>query len=280
MASVPAALAPYLRRWNLEVEGRPTSGVSRQGVLFVRRGGERLVLKALGAVGDELRMAQVLTHWDGRGAVRLVEADAGAVLMEQARPGDELTGMVYAGRDDEATAIMCEVMRALDRPAPPASAGVRTVQDWGGGFARNRALAIAGGLEARLIDKAERLYFELCASQGPPILLHGDLHHENVVRDEARGWLAIDPKGILGEAAYETCAMLRNPGEARGFENTTAVIERRARQMSERLGHDYDRIIAWCFAQWVLAALWGFEDGNYGAFMIKGAYQTEPLLRS
>jgi len=219
----------------------------------------------------------VLAHWDGRGAIRLLETAPGAVLIERATPGDDLSPMVQAGDDEAATVILCQVMALLNRPAP-AGATFRTIADWGRGFARNRAAATKLGMDAGLIDQAERLFRQLCETQAEPIVLHGDLQHYNVVRDAARGWLAIDPKGILGEPAYETGAMLRNPAEPELCADR-AVIARRARRICVQLGYPYQRVIGWCFSQWVLSVLWAIEDGlPYASDWLDGPRAAQALL--
>ncbi|MFI4936169.1 MAG: aminoglycoside phosphotransferase family protein [Caulobacterales bacterium] len=279
----PGAMAPLMTRWGLTPDG-PAPVLRYQGdtptgaVAFVRRGEERLVLKLLTPGSDEAQSAAVLTHWDGQGAVRLVEAVEGAILMERAAPGEDLAEHVRAGRDDEATLILCEVVAKLRRPAP-AEGGYRRIEDWGAGFDRNRDRAIALGIEARLIDHAAEVFDTLAATQGEPILLHGDLHHYNIVRDERRGWLAIDPKGVLGEAAYETGALIRNPIEDFALCARADIVERRARLIAERLGYDYQRVVGWAFAQWMLADLWAIQDGiSFAPEWLDGPRAAETLL--
>jgi streptomycin 6-kinase len=280
---VSDALAPWLQRWGLAFEGRPPLPGGREAypgageVAFVRQGGRSLVLKLLPTTGDEGRSGEVLAHWDGRGAVRLIEQAPGAVLIERALPGDDLSPLVQAGRDEEATLILCQVMAQLNRPAPGAS--FRTIVDWGRGFARNRAVAVEAGMDGALIDRGERLFHHLCETQREPIVLHGDLQHYNVVRDAARGWLAIDPKGILGEPAYETAAMLHNPTANPELYADGAIIDRRARTICAQLGFPYERIIGWCFSQWVLSVLWAIEDGlAFSPSWLDGPLAAEALL--
>lgn len=276
------ALAPWLESWGLEFEGRPSYGAREAypgapPVAFVRRAGEPLVLKLLKRGSDEYGSAWVLAHWRGEGAVNLIEADEGAVLIERALPGDDLTGLVAAGRDDEATSALCDVMEKLRRPPPPAH-GLRTVADWGKGFARNRAAAIQAGMPGDLIARAEALYFELCRTHAPSIVLHGDLQHYNVLRDAGRGWLAIDPKGILGEPAYETGAMLRNP-DLDSHHFAAGAIAQRTDIVCRRLGYERQRVLGWCFSQWVLSILWAIEDGlAYSPDWLVGPRAAEALL--
>ena len=277
------ALAPWLARWALMFERTPGPPGGREPypgtgeVAFVRRGGQSLVLKLLPAGSDEWRSGEVLAHWDGHGAVRLIEQAPGAVLIERAMPGEDLSPMVQGGRDEDATLILCEVMAQLNRPAP--AAAYRTIADWGGGFERNRAAAVELGVDAGLIDRAADLFHRLCETQCAPIVLHGDLQHYNVVRDAARGWLAIDPKGVLGEPAYETGAMLRNPTANPELYADSAIIARRARAICAQLGYPYERVIGWCFSQWVLSVLWAIEDGlPYERSWLDGPLAAQALL--
>ncbi|MGH6972965.1 MAG: aminoglycoside phosphotransferase family protein, partial [Caulobacteraceae bacterium] len=161
----------------------------------------------------------------------------------------------------------------------PSGAGFRTVADWGAGFSRNRAAALSAGLEKRLLDLAEGLFFDLVASQATPILLHGDLHHYNIVRDEARGWLAIDPKGVLGEPAYEAGALIRNPIGEPGLCADSGVAARRASLIAGRLEWDRKRIVGWGFSQWMLAVLWALHGGGaFASEWMAGPLALESLL--
>jgi streptomycin 6-kinase len=90
------------------------------------------------------------------------------------------------------------------------------------------------------------MFAELAASQGPRCLLHGDLHQTNILWDEQRGWLAIDPKGVIGEPAYEFGAALRNPD--------VGLADRRIHIIAERTGLDRERVAGWAYAQAVLSA--------------------------
>jgi streptomycin 6-kinase len=275
-------LGALIGRLGLTFVSRPDLAGGRQPypgaapVAFVERDGAPLVLKLLPPGSDEYGSAGVLAHWRGEGAVQLVEADEGWVLIERAIPGDDLAGLVAAGQDDAATLALCEVMAKLNRP-PPERHRLRTVADWGKGFARNRRAALALGVPAALIDRAEALFFELCRTQGQLIVLHGDLQHYNVLRDAHRGWLAIDPKGILGEPAYEPGAMLRNP--LTDYCHDAAVIDRRARLIAGQLGYPYERLIGWCFSQWVLSVLWAIEDRlPYAPEWLAGPLAAQSLL--
>lgn len=103
------------------------------------------------------------------------------------------------------------------------------------------------------------------AIAAPSVVLHGDLHHENILAAERRPWLAIDPKGVVGEPAYEVGAFLRNPtSRLLDASRPQDVIARRVDLLSERLGLDRQRLLAFGFAQLVLAAWWMYEDHGDG----------------
>jgi streptomycin 6-kinase len=205
------------------------------------------------------REARALAALQGEGVVRLLEHDDDALILERVVPGTPLAS-VAAADDDEATRIAAGVMRRLWRP-PPAGAGFPTVAEWGEGFARHRGAHDGGSgpLDAALFARAERLFGELCASQAAPVLLHGDLHHFNVLLGE--GWVAIDPKGVVGEPCYEPGALLRNPYPDLP---SRARMARRLDVLAAALGFDRARLRDWAFAQAVLSAVWHLEDGDPG----------------
>jgi streptomycin 6-kinase len=100
----------------------------------------------------------------------------------------------------------------------------------------------------------------MLASEGRQFLLHGDLHHDNVVRDQRDGWLVIDPKGVVGQSAFETAAALRNPVDFFPFPLDPKIMERRVAIFAERLAVDRSRILGWYVGQSVLSACWLVED--------------------
>ena len=114
-----------------------------------------------------------------------------------------------------------------------------------------------------LVERAEALFARLLASQAEPVLLHGDLHHFNVLAAQRQPWLAIDPKGVVGEPAYDTAALLHNPAELLDAPHPSKALERRIDQLAEQLGLDRARVREWGISQAVLAAYWGWEDSGH-----------------
>ena len=217
-----------------------------------------VVLKIIKEPGDEWHSGEVLRAYAGEGMVKVYESEPGAVLMERLIPGNDLVSMVKRGDDEKATQILAEVMQRMANHAPPPSCP--TVFDWARGF---DGYLKTGDQQvpAPLVHKAHDLYRNLAASSSQTMLLHGDLHHYNVLFHADRGWIGIDPKGVVGELEYEVGAILRNPIELPDLFTPREVIERRLRILTDALSLHYRRALEWSFAQAVLSAIWGVEDG-------------------
>jgi streptomycin 6-kinase len=211
LARLPRIISTYSKRWHITVDP-PFAELSYNYAAPARRAdGTEAVLKlALPWNGEFSQEAAALQAFDGHGMARLLELDleGGALLLERLLPGTPL----HAVEDDEAaTTIAANVMKQLWRPVPQ-DHPFPSVADWGEGFARHRAAfgGTSGPLAAGLFDEAERLFAELVSSSTGSVLLHGDLHHANILAAEREPCLAIDPKGLVGEPVYETGAWLRN----------------------------------------------------------------------
>jgi streptomycin 6-kinase len=101
------------------------------------------------------------------------------------------------------------------------------------------------------------------------------------LRSSDRGWLAIDPKGVVGEVEYEVGAALRNPIEHPDLFATRAIVERRLEQLAAAMALDVERALGWAFAQAVLAAVWEAEDGrrvDARAPVLRFAHAICPML--
>ena len=106
------------------------------------------------------------------------------------------------------------------------------------------------------VDRAEILFTELSETQRDVRLLHRDLHHYNVLRDERSGWVVIDPWGIIGEIEFEIAAILRNPADPPALLCDPSVMARRLEIFESTLRIDGERALKWAFAMTVLCILW------------------------
>ncbi len=271
LADLPRQLTRLARRWSLTLQS-PFAGLSYNYVAPARRRDGTPVVLKLGVPRPELeREIRALACYDGQGSVQLLAAapDEGALLLERLRPGRHL---LAAGDDDIQTEIAAGVMRHLWRPAPD-TGRFKPVAEWieGLGELRRTYGGSSGPLPGRLVDLAEGLFTELSASMDQPVLIHGDLHHFNLLSARRAPYLAIDPKGMVAEAAYDTGALLRNPMPAvAAWPDLERVMNRRVAILADQLDLDRRRIVAWGVAQAVLSGWWMLEDHGGG---------WEPVLR-
>jgi streptomycin 6-kinase len=245
---------------------------------FGRRDEGSVVLKVVREPGDEWFCGQVIEAFAGNGVVRVLDHAGGAVLLERLIPGTSLASMFVSQEDDQATAVVADIVARM-APGTPGSR-VPSVSAWAQGF--DRYLATGDRRVSRpLVESARAVFLHLCASQSAPRLLHGDLHHGNVLLDANRGWLAIDPKGAIGEIEFEFGAALRNPCERPELFTAETTIERRVARYSNGQ-RNAGRILGWAFAQAVLATLWELEDSQRleaGKGWIALADRVRPMLR-
>ncbi len=196
--------------------------------------------------------AYALGFWAGRGAVRLLAHDPAqrAFVIERCLPGTPL-GTVY---DDEALAIAAAVMQRLWRPPShdvPWRRLASVAQQWLDDLPR-RYERLGRPCERTLFDEAVEAIRTLGPSQEDVVLCHNDLHGGNILRAEREPWLAIDPKPIVAERAYDTVAIVRDGPLER---LTVAEIRRRADAFAELLGIDRDRIRGWAIATQIVGGL-------------------------
>jgi streptomycin 6-kinase len=254
---VERRFADWSRAWSVSVDRLVESDTSLIG--YGRRHTLPVVLKVLKQCGDEWTSGKAISAFDANGVARAYEHAPGALLLEQLTPGTSLDRLVVDGRDREATDIIADVMHRMASPKPPQ--GAATVEDWGRAFGWYRTAGLAD-IPPALVDDARRRFVELSRSQQQVRFLHGDLHHSNVLHDARRGWLAVDPKGVVGEREYEVGAMLRNPVEHPECFLSARAVERRIAQLADRLRLDAARALGWAFAQAILAAIWKLQDGG------------------
>ena len=225
-----------------------------------------------------LTEAAALSVFQGVRAVRLLDHDAarGILLMERVVPGTLIHNLQS---EPEATRTAATLMRELWR-SPPVNHPFPSLAIWFRAFTqlRNTFAGGCGPFPAKLIEKAERTFAELDASGLRNVILHGDLHHENILFSGKRGWLVIDPKGICGDPGYEVGSFMLNQLPAGASESATMkVFEQRLVIFSEELAINQSRLAQWSFCHAVLSAVWTFEEVDDWRPTIKLAQMLEQL---
>ncbi len=250
----------FARAWRVTIER--TLATDTSVIVHGRRADQAVVLKVVKQPGDEWRCGEVAAKFGGRGVVQVYDYTDGAALFERLDPGEPLAVLTKNGRDEEATDILAMLLGRMAPLDPPE--WCPTVARLGEAFARYAASGDER-VPRELVEPAQRIYADLSVTERNPALLHGDLHHYNVLSDRTRGWCAVDPKGVVGELEYEIGATLRNPIDRPDLFAKLAVVERRLDQFGLALGIDVGRARGWCFAQAVLSAIWSLEDGGAAA---------------
>jgi streptomycin 6-kinase len=262
---LPAILDACAERWGLTI-GPPVTPLSYNYVAAVRRAdGTAAVLKVHVPEGGFASEVAALRRFDGRGVARLLASDPrdAALLLERCEPGTTLARMTVAD-DERATSIAAGVMRQVWRPLAPDDA-FQTMADWNGDLRllRPHYGGGTGPFPVALIEEVESLLPALAASAPAPVLLHGDLHYDNILAAGRQPWLAIDPKGLAGEPAYETGALLYNPQpQLLHAAQPGRILARRVEQLAEELSLDRARVRGWGIVRAVLAAWWHVEDSG------------------
>jgi streptomycin 6-kinase len=249
-----ALFAPWLTRWNLVPDGEVIVGTWAK-VMPVRCNGEPAMLKA-GLTDSEASALDLLSWYEGQGAVRLLERGDTAVLMERAVGQRSLAAMARGGDDERALRVLCDTATRLhaERAIPPPPSLLPLARR----FERlEPASAAVGGVLARAWDEA-KLFLATAHEERP---LHGDLWHDNVRDGGVRGWLAIDPKGFLGERTYDFAIMVGTPD----FPDIAAELERlrrRARFVADVAELDYSRLLSTVLIDAGLYAVWSMSEAQ------------------
>jgi streptomycin 6-kinase len=240
----------YLERWDLTPDGdlviTPTSHL-----LPVRRDGLPAMLK-IATEPEERRGGNLMTWWNGDGAARVLAHGESALLLDRATGNRFLIEMARSGQDDEASRIICAVAARLHTPRGTHPPYLIPLAGW------FRELAPAAERHGGVLRQSAEIARELLADQHDITVLHGDIHHGNILDFGPRGWLAIDPKGLIGERSFDFANIFCNPDS-----DTVTAPGRLARQatvVAESAGIDRDRLLRWILAYAGLSAAWFLAD--------------------
>jgi streptomycin 6-kinase len=259
LANLPASIEEASQKWSL-TDVHPSPELSYNFVAFAKRGEEQVVLK-MGAPNRELKSEMAtLRLFNGEGACRLIDYDVRKywMLLERLQPGVMLATLED---DEQATHIAVDVMQRIWRPAPKDAVFIR-LSDWFDGLKKLRPhfKGGTGPFDQKLVERVESSVKDFFAENHKLVLMHGDFHHYNILSSE-RGWLVIDPKGVIGPACYEVGPLLINPwGDLLNGNNYRQLTRRRIDILHEKLGFERERIREWGLAHAVLSAWWSIEE--------------------
>lgn len=248
---IAGMFSEYLRRWDLTPDGHPILTNSSRLLPVCRRGMPAMLKVAV--CSEERRGNAVMTWWDGVGAALVLEHDDDALLLERAHETPSLAGLAANANDDEAIRVACEVIAGLHTPraAPPPS--VVPLSQW---FA---PLTAASRVHGGILPCSAVAATELLSSAQDDVVLHGDVHHGNILHFGKRGWLAIDPKGLSGERGFDYANLFCNPSHA--IAANPDRFARRIAIVTDAAALDRKRLLQWILAWGGLSAAWMLEDG-------------------
>lgn len=257
---LPTLFDSVMTDWELRSAGRPMHGFASLVMPVQTASGADAVVKVTFDGDDEsLHEAVTLQHWNGRGTVRLLRADPyrRALLLEQLHQRN-LNGVP----DLQACELIAGFYRRLHLPALPQLRTVSSyVEQW---VAAMSTLPRSAPLPHRLLDQATSLSRDLVADPASTgVIVHGDLHYENVLAADREPWLVIDPKPMSGDPHYEPAPALWNRWEeivASG--NVRTAVRRRLSTLVDVAGLDEDRARKWIIVRTVLNAHWALEDAQ------------------
>jgi streptomycin 6-kinase len=243
----------YLSAWDLS-DPRLLSQTMTSHIYTVVYDGEVVVLKLLSASEkDEQRGALALSYFDGRGAVRLLHYDDGAQLMEYAS-GYALVTLVEHGKDEEATHIIAQIIKQLHSvPQDTPKDGLVMLHRWFDALFVKAAADRHVGIES-IFARGATLAEQLLTDQQEIRVLHGDIHHYNI-QHSPRGWLAFDPKGVVGERTYDCANTLCNPVMPELVHNETRLLNNAA-ILADALELERARVLAFTYVYACLNASW------------------------
>lgn len=255
--------ADFPQRWNIDGSELIAETFSSRIWKVRLSGGVPAVvkdLKPIDDVEDELRGAHLLSWRDGLGMVRLIDMDGRRMLLEYA--GERmLSHALDENGDTAATEIAAEVLARLHapgkRPAPPQLQPLET--RFADLFRKAEADRESGSSGAYIA--AAEIALRLLCDQRDARPLHGDLHHDNIMQG-SRGWLAIDPKGVFGDPAFDAANLFHNPLGRDDLCLDPERIAAMAMTLSRRLAQDPRRLLDYAIAYGCLSAAWHAGDGS------------------
>lgn len=242
----------YLIFWGLTPDGKPFFTPTSQ--LFPVHYHDLPAMLKIALSDEERHGGALMVWWHGQGAAKILAHDGDVLLMERAMGKKSLVTMAER-QDDEATRILCSVASQLHAPRnelPPRT--LISLHRWFQGL--EKAAVEYGGLFRQAADTAQYLL----QTPQDSVVLHGDMHHRNVLDFGAQGWLAIDPKGLIGERSFDFANIFCNPDKE--IATRPGRLEHQATLVSEIAGLDRQRLMQWIFAYAGLSATWHLEDGT------------------
>ena len=256
---LPVIVQKCEQEWKLTLEPG-TLEMSCNFVAPVHTADRKRAILKIGFPGE----VEVLTEMDAlpyfreEHSVRLLASnrERRAFLLEHLIPGTTLR-TIQMMDDRKATELALPLLR--DQPvAVPKEHHFPTLADWAKVLGR-MWMSPSISMPAALLDKAEAVFQKLDASKSEEKLLHGDLHHDNILFDDERGWIAIDPKGVIGDPTFHGSRFIINNWSNVPF---VELLPSRVKLIADALQCSEARIAGWAFVDYIISTCWTLETGG------------------
>ncbi|MCM3710185.1 aminoglycoside phosphotransferase family protein [Sporosarcina luteola] len=244
--------------WGLTLES-PVTNLSYNYVIHVIDENNNPYILKMGLPGfdfeNEIRTLQL---YSGKGCAKLLKADVerGAMLLESLQPGTML-----CTETDETVVIQqfCRVWKQIRKPLPK-DTDFPTILHWASAFSKYQSNYPKNdgpipnewvAMSAKFLEEIQQTTMEIG-------LLHGDLHHENILFSNERGWLAIDPKGVAGDPYFDAVSFMVNHLFTKP--NPENLLRLRVNLISELLQMNCEKLLKAAISMSTLYACWAVED--------------------
>ncbi len=220
-----------------------------------------------------LAEAEALRAFAGHGIVQLIDHDiqSGALLLERIEPGIPLNRL-FPEQDQQASVVMCHVMSKLHQAPIPAQHAFKPLAQL------LAILTIDWAIPGNYLLRARAFSKQLLTTTNRQVLLHGDLHHGNILMAGDGHWVAIDPKGLIGDPLYDACVSIYNPiPTLLDNPHAATIVRDRLHSYAEHIACDRERLFAWVYVQTAMAACWAIEDTLDAAYFISMLHLLETL---
>lgn len=261
LKDLPGILDRCCEKWGLMLRGTTEEIKANYIGYATMELGEEAVLKVGVPHRDFSTEMEALDIYDGRGINRLIDRDIdlNAMLLERIRPGKMLSSISDKRAQAEAGAA---IMVSLQTVPPPVAHTLPHFMEWVESSHEDARACEDPERSRGYIDQFPRV-LEIMAAFGvdaePQKLLHGDLHHFNILEDERRGWIAIDPKGVIGASCLDIGRFIGNTvGDGSRSEKRAEVIEA-LEIFSSILDETFERVCLGAFVDKIVGSSWGLK---------------------
>jgi len=273
IANLPKTTETLVDHWSL-TSLIPISDLTFNYVIKATYNNNQPVVLKIGFDADAIiSEKQALAHFDGNASIRLIDYNKkyNALLLQQAIPGTSLKSLYPVNDKFVIDCYVDTMLKLLNKPLPKTHSFPH-IRDWLKAIDECRSDL----LPKHLLEKAIYLKNTLLASMKTEVLLHGDLHHDNILKN-GNTWLTIDPKGVVGEPEFDVAAFdFIHNSELTNDLDIKKLLLARIELIAKESNLSVERIEHWVFVRLVLSIAWSVEDNTDSSLAIKLAKLLMP----